>query len=77
MRSDTGATLVSAPQACDFSLAQPCPQQPSGSLSVDTRRVPDGPHTFSLVVTDAAGNSQVVTSPPVVVNNTGLLHRRL
>ena len=71
VRSDTGVVLASAPQACDFSLAQPCPQQPSGSLSVDTRRVPDGPHTFSLVVTDAAGNSQVVTSPPVVVNNYG------
>ena len=44
---------------------------PSGSLSVDTRRVADGPHTFSLVVTDAAGNSQVVTSPTVVVDNNG------
>ena len=71
VRSDAGATLVSAPQACDFSLAQPCPQVPSGSLSVDTRRVADGPQTFSLVVTDAAGNSQVVTSPTVVVDNGG------
>jgi hypothetical protein len=40
-------------------------------LSVDTTRVSDGPHTFSLVVTDAAGNTQVATSPTVVVNNGG------
>ena len=71
VRSDSGATLISVPQACDFTLAQPCPQQPAGSLSVDTRRVADGPHTFSLVATDAAGNSQVVTSPTVVVDNNG------
>jgi len=71
VRSDAGATIVSVPQACDFTQAQPCPQVPSGSLSVDTRRVPDGPHTFSLVITDAAGNSQVVTSPTVVVDNDG------
>ncbi len=69
--SDTRPTIVSVPQACDFTRVQPCPQVPSGSLSVDTRRVPDGPHTFSLVVTDAAGNSQVVTSPTVVVDNNG------
>jgi len=69
VRGDDGKALISSPQACDFTLAQPCPQQPSGSLSVDTRRVSDGPHTFALVVTDAAGNSQIVTSPPVVVAN--------
>jgi hypothetical protein len=71
VRSDTGTTIISVPQSCDFTQAQPCPQVPSGSLSVDTRRVSDGPHTFSLVVTDAAGNSQVVTSPTVVVDNNG------
>jgi hypothetical protein len=71
VRGDDGRTLVSAPQNCDFSLAQPCPQQPSGSLSVDTRRLADGPHSFSLLVSDAAGNTQVVTSPTVVVDNYG------
>jgi hypothetical protein len=69
VRSDSGQTLVSAVAPCDFTLAQPCPQQPGGSLSVDTRRVPDGPHTFSVIVTDAAANSQVATSPTVVVHN--------
>lgn len=71
VRSDAGATMVSASSGCDFTLARPCPQQPSGSLSVDTSRVSDGPHTFNLVVTDAADNSGVVTSPTVVVDNDG------
>jgi hypothetical protein len=70
VRSETGQTVTTATNPCDFMLAQPCPQQPSGSLSIDTRRVADGPHTFSLVVTDAAGNSQIATSPVVQVRNT-------
>ena len=71
VRADTGQTLVSAPQSCDFMAAPPCPQQPPGALNVDTTRVPDGTHTFALVVTDAAGNEQLVSSPPVVVDNNG------
>ena len=69
LEGDVG--LISAQQSCDFSVAQPCPQQPLGALDVDTTRVPDGPQTFSLAVTDAAGNTQVVTSPPVIVDNRG------
>lgn len=71
VRSDTGQTLISTPQSCDFGNTPPCPQQPAGTLNVDTTRVPDGARTFSLVVTDAAGNSQVATSPAVVVDNVG------
>jgi hypothetical protein len=71
VRSDTGQTLISVPQACDFTNTPPCPQQPAGTLNVDTTRVPDGTHTFSLVVTDAAANSQIATSPPVTVDNYG------
>ena len=71
VRLDGDAALISAQQSCDFSVAQPCPQQPLGSLNVDTTRVPDGPQTFSLAVTDAADNTQVVTSPPVIVDNHG------
>ena len=69
MRSETGQTVASTSNPCDFTLAQPCPQQPSGVLSIDTRRVADGPHTFSLVVVDAAGNTQSLTSPPLLVRN--------
>ena len=69
VRADPGGVIAGATQTCDSMLAQPCPQLPAGSVSVDTRRVGDGPHTFSLVVVDAAGNQQTATSPPVVVRN--------
>ena len=71
VRSDTGQTLISAPQACDYGSTPPCPQQPAGALNVDTTRVADGAHTFSLVVTDAAANSLIATSPAVTVDNYG------
>ena len=72
VRIETGQTLASVVQPCDFTSSQPpCPQLPSGSLSVDTTQVPDGPHTFTIVVTDPAGNSQTTTLPPVVVDNHG------
>lgn len=71
VRADTGQTLASVPLACDFTTAPPCGQQPSAVVNVDTTRVADGPHTFTLVVRDAAGNDQTVTSPPVVVDNNG------
>ena len=71
VRSDTGQTLISVPQACDYGSTPPCPQQPAGTLNVDTTRVADGTHTFNLVVTDAANNSQIATSPPVTVDNYG------
>ena len=69
VRADPGGVIAGATQTCDSMLAQPCPQLPAGSVSVDTRRVGDGAHTFSLVVVDAAGNEQTATSPPVVVRN--------
>ncbi len=71
VRSDAGQILISVPQACDFTQAPPCPQQPAGTLNVDTSRVADGVHTFTVVVTDPAANSQLATSPPVVVDNNG------
>jgi len=69
VRADPGGVIAGATQTCDSMLAQPCPQLPGGSLSVDTHRVGDGPHTFTLVVVDAAGNQQTATSPTVVVRN--------
>jgi hypothetical protein len=71
VRSDTGVTVASADQMCDFTRVQPCPQLPAGALSADTTKVADGEHTFSVVVTDAAGNTQTATSPSIVVDNQG------
>ncbi len=71
VQSDAGRTVVSRPHACDYMQQPPCPQSPNATLNVDTTRVADGTHTFRLVVTDTAGNSTVVNSPPVVVDNYG------
>lgn len=66
-----GHIVVSTQHSCDFSLQVPCPQIPNATLDLDTTTVPDGTQMFRLVVTDAAGNSQIVTSPPVTVDNHG------
>jgi hypothetical protein len=66
---DVRRPLASVTQTCDDRSVRPCPQLPAGSLSADTTHVPDGQHTFSVVVTDAAGNTRSVLSPPVLVDN--------
>lgn len=71
VQTSGGHAIVSTSRGCDFSVQPPCPQSPNATLSVDTTRVPDGTQSFRLVVTDAAGNSQVVASPPVTVDNDG------
>jgi hypothetical protein len=64
-----GGTTLS--ETCDFSQAQPCPQLPSGSLSVDTTRLSDGAQTISLFATNAAGITASAQSPPLVIDNNG------
>lgn len=71
VQTSLGQPLVSHVLGCDFGLQPPCPQSPNATLSVDTTRVPDGAQTFRLVVSDAAGNSRVVTSPSVTIDNFG------
>jgi len=66
-----GGQLALTPESCDFTETQPCPQLPSGSIPVNTAQLRDGPETVSLLVTDAAGNTQSVTSPTFVVDNNG------
>ncbi len=65
----SGPVVSSQSEACDFSQAQPCPQQPSGAIQVNTALLHDGPQTVSLLVTNAAGNTAVVQSPPLTVHN--------
>jgi len=40
-------------------------------MSVNTTMLPDGTQTLSLLVTNAAGNTETVQSPSVVVDNDG------
>jgi hypothetical protein len=63
--------VAQAPQSCDFSQVQPCPQLPAGQLSVNTQLLPDGRQILSLQATNAAGSTATVQSSPVVVDNNG------
>jgi len=45
---------------CPHSDFAACPRSRTGVLEFDTRRVPDGTYPFSLRVTDAAGNREVI-----------------
>jgi hypothetical protein len=59
------------PQVCDYAETQPCPDLPSGSMSVNTTLLHDGPQTLTLLVTNAAGNTTSAVSPSVVIDNNG------
>jgi hypothetical protein len=69
--SDNGSLGASAQESCEFTQAVPCPQLQPGGLSVDTTRLPDGHGQVALAVGDAAGNTTVATSPPLVIDNNG------
>jgi hypothetical protein len=59
------------PQSCNYAQSQPCPNLPSGSMSVNTTMLADGTQTLTLLVTNAAGNTETVQSPSVVIDNNG------
>jgi len=48
----------------------PCKPQVSRSISFDTTRVSDGPHTISLAVADSSSNIVFTTALPVLVDNS-------
>jgi hypothetical protein len=56
---------------CAYDNLAACPQTRSGSIAVDTRKVPDGLYPVSLLVTDAAGNQQTVQSPTAIQVSNG------
>ena len=66
-----GGQVAVQPESCDYSQTQPCPQLPSGSLSLNTAQLHDGAQTLTLLVTNAAGNTTSVQSPTVLVDNDG------
>jgi hypothetical protein len=68
---DNGAVGVSAQESCDFTEAVPCPELEPAQVNVETTRFPDGRAELALVVSDAAGNTTVVTSPALVIDNDG------
>lgn len=59
----------------DFTI---CPASADGSLEIDTRAVPNGPHRLTLRVTDAAGNRESKQAPNAVdVANHATISERL
>jgi hypothetical protein len=66
-----GGQIALDPQSCDYSQTQPCPELPSGSLAVNTSQLHDGTQTVTLLVTNAAGNTATIQSPPLTVDNNG------
>jgi hypothetical protein len=65
-----GAPAGSSPQACDSTLAVPCPQLPGASTSLDTATLTDGSHTVQIGGVDAASNEERSALQPIVVDNT-------
>lgn len=55
---------------CNFTFAQPCPLSTGAqTLTLPTTSLTDGPHTLTLVATDAAGNQSTVASEQITVEN--------
>jgi hypothetical protein len=58
---------------CTYAAQAACPPARSGSIAVDTRKVPDGTYPISLRVIDAAGNEQTVPSVAAIRVANGTL----
>lgn len=57
--------------ACDFSYAVPCPASTGvPTLSLDTTRLPDGPHSLTVHALDGAQNPSADQTHAFVVDNT-------
>jgi hypothetical protein len=67
----SGGQVAEQSESCDYTQTAPCPQLPSGNLSVNTTMLADGAQTLTLLVTNAAGNTETAQSPSLVVDNNG------
>jgi len=75
--ASVGRTVVGTADfrsTCTFSALAACSNRQQGSISVDTRKLPDGIYPVSLRVLDAAGNEQTIQSPTgiQVANNAAV-----
>ncbi len=55
-----------------FLYVQPCPQQVTADLSLDTTQISDGTHRLKVLVQNAAGDTAVVADTTITVENRGL-----
>jgi hypothetical protein len=64
------AELSPQDSTIDLAATADCPPSASGvSLTIDTTRVPDGPHQLRVLVSDAAGNETTVADESITVRN--------
>lgn len=63
--------LATSGPSCDFTYAKPCPDLTTApAIAVNTTTIADGPHTFAVTATDAAGNETLSPSFSGQVDNT-------
>jgi hypothetical protein len=55
-----------------FLYVQPCPQQVTADLSLDTAQIADGTHRLKVLVQNAAGDIAVAADTTITVENRGL-----
>lgn len=55
---------------CAYDSYAACPRDRTGSLAIDTRKVPNGTYPLLMRITDAAGNREAIQAPaPVTIDN--------
>jgi hypothetical protein len=62
--------LAGGDVGCDYTRPAPCPNATNATLTLDTTRLTDGPHTLALTSTDPAGNPAAL-SHQITVDNHG------
>jgi hypothetical protein len=65
-----GDQVQTSALTCDFTYAKPCSDVTGRSFTVDTTRLPDGPHTVAVGAVDAAGNLRQTSTTSFTTNNT-------
>jgi hypothetical protein len=65
-----GHPIATYEATCDFTHPQPCPASTGEqTLLLPTTELSDGPHTLSLIATDAAGNESLIASREIITAN--------
>jgi len=66
-----GQPLTTYRAPCNFTYSQPCPLT-SGpqTFTLDTASLPDGPHTLTLVATNAASDQSTIATQEITIENT-------
>lgn len=68
--SADGHPVASYSAPCNYTFAQPCPSSTGAqTITLPTTLLSDGPHTLTLVATDAAGNQSQTSTEEIAVEN--------